>query len=205
MRDRGSRARRDRRSMRAATHCQSEQNRLRRSNWERARHSWRRTMRRRYGGVNRSPPARHIRGTNGAIVSKRHQDSQRLRDRARAAIAKGQERRCVRVKHDHVGFVARRECTDAVFECERAGTAQRAKKKCLHGIDRTVEELRHLVSFAHRGKEREARTGADIRSQTNMYGTAWSTRRAQWKQATAEKQVRGGTMRERGTAGVAAF
>ena len=60
---------------------------------------------------------------NGAIVSKRHQDSQRLSNRARAAIAKGQERSCVRVKHDHVGFVSRRKRTDAVFECERARTA----------------------------------------------------------------------------------
>src|SRR4051794_25141221 len=205
MRDRGSRARTDPRSTRAATHCQSAQRRLRRSNWERVRHSWRRTMRRRYRGVNRSAPARHIRGANGAIVSKRHEDSQRLRNRPRAAIAKRQERCCVRVKHDHVGFVPRRKCTDAIFECERAGTAQRAEKKGLHGIDRTVAELRHLVSFAHRGKQREARTGADIRSQANMYGTAWITCRTQRKQAAAKEQVRGGTMRERGTAGMAAF
>src|SRR5436190_1480208 len=125
--------------------------------------------------------------------------------RARTAIAKGQERSCVRVKHDHIGFVPRRERTDAVFECKRARTAQRAQKKCLHGIDRTVAELRHLVSFAHRGKEREARTRADIRSQANMYGTAWITCRAQRKQATTKEKVRGRTMRECGAAGMAAL
>ena len=99
----------------------------------------------------------------------------------------------------------RRKRTDAVVECERARTAQRAQKKRLDGIDRTGSQLRHLVGFAHRGKEREARAGADIRPQANMYGTAWITCRAQRKQATAEEQVRGGTMRERGAAGVAAF
>src|SRR4051794_40651357 len=38
-----------------------------------------------------------------------------------------------------------------------------------------------------------------------MYGTAWITCRTQRKQAAAKEQVRGGTMRERGAAGMAAF
>ena len=46
-------------------------------------------------------PATYVHEHNGLQAS----DSQGLRDRARAAIAKRQERRSVRVKHDHVAFV----------------------------------------------------------------------------------------------------
>ena len=61
-----------------------------------------------------------ISGAHRPLVAERHQNEQRLFERARALIAEGEERRRGRIEHDEIGLAARLKRADALVEIERS-------------------------------------------------------------------------------------